>query len=176
MEFNLERIKGLFLLILAVSANFVGNLLGCKTQKLLTENMFAKHIVLILLIYFTVDLTSNKIFHPMDILKSTVELWIFYLLFTKLDMNFTMAVFLLLFGLYISSNYFEYLNKKVEKTDKEVEQLKMIETILPMVSKLIMIVLVIGAVKYYLKQKKDHKKNFKNIKFFFGTTVCDSLK
>ena len=64
MEFNLERIKGLFLLILAVSANFVGNLLGCKTQKLLTENMFAKHIVLILLIYFTVDLTSNKIFHP----------------------------------------------------------------------------------------------------------------
>ena len=59
---------------------------------------------------------------------------------------------------------------------KEVEQLKMIETILPMVSKLIMIVLVIGAVKYYLKQKKDHKKNFKNIKFFFGTTVCDSLK
>ena len=176
MEFNLERIKGLFLLILAVSANFVGNLLGCKTQKLLTENMFAKHIVLILLIYFTVDLTSNKIFHPMDILKSTVELWIFYLLFTKLDMNFTMAVFLLLFGLYISSNYFEYLNKKVEKTDKEVEQLKMIETLLPMVSKLIMIVLVIGSVKYYLKQKKDHKKNFKHSKFFFGTTVCESLK
>ena len=118
----------------------MGNLLGCKTQKLLTENMFAKHIVLILLIYFTVDLTSNKIFHPMDILKSTVELWIFYLLFTKLDMNFTMAVFLLLFGLYISSNYFEYLNKKVEKTDKEVEQLKMIETLLPMVSKLIMMI------------------------------------
>ena len=80
MELNLNSIKGLFLLILAVSANFVGNLLGCKTQKLLTENMFAKHIVLILLIYFTVDLTSEKVFHPMDTLKSTVELWVFYIL------------------------------------------------------------------------------------------------
>ena len=54
------------------------------TQKLLTENMFAKHIVLILLIYFTVDLTSDKIHHPMDTLKSTVELWVFYILFTNI--------------------------------------------------------------------------------------------
>ena len=176
MEFNLERIKGLFLLILAVSANFVGNLLGCKTQKLLTENMFAKHIVLILLIYFTVDLTSETVSHPMDTLKSTFELWVFYLLFTKLDMTFTMVVFLLLCGLYVSSNYSKYLSKKVEKTEKEVEQLKMLDTLLPMVSKLIIIVLVIGAVKYYLKQKKDHKKKFKHAKFFFGTTVCKSLK
>ena len=58
--------------------------------KLLTENMFAKHIVLILLIYFTVDLTSETVSHPMDTLKSTFELWVFYLLFTKLDMTFTM--------------------------------------------------------------------------------------
>tara|TARA_B100000575_G_scaffold114219_1_gene90857 strand:+ start:54 stop:584 length:531 start_codon:yes stop_codon:yes gene_type:complete len=176
MELNLNSIKGLFLLILAVSANFVGNLLGCKTQKLLTENMFAKHIVLMLLIYFTVDLTSDKINHPIDTLKLTVELWVFYVLFTKLDMTFTMIIFSLLCGLYVSSNYLNYLKKKVEKTDQEVQQLKTLETLLPMVSKLIIIVLIIGAVKYYLKQKKDHKKKFKHSKFFFGTTVCDSLK
>ena len=176
MEFNLERIKGLFLLILAVSANFVGNLLGCKTQKLLTENMFAKHIVLILLIYFTVDLTSETVSHPMDTLKSTFELWVFYLLFTKLDMTFTMVVFLLLCGLYVSSNYLNYLSKKVKKTDQEIQQLKILKILLPIVSKLIIIVLVIGVVKYYLKQKKAYKKKFKHSKFFFGTTICDSLK
>ena len=32
-------IKGIFLLILAVSGNFVAETLGCKSQKLLTENI-----------------------------------------------------------------------------------------------------------------------------------------
>ena len=59
MELNLNSIKGLFLLILAVSANFVGNLLGCKTQKLLTENMYAKHIVLIFLRCSRLSLNTN---------------------------------------------------------------------------------------------------------------------
>ena len=45
-------IKGIFLLILAISGNFIGETLGCKTQKMLRENMFAKQMVVYLIIYF----------------------------------------------------------------------------------------------------------------------------
>ncbi len=41
-----DTIKGIFLLILGVSGNFVAETLGCKTQKLLSENMFAKHFII----------------------------------------------------------------------------------------------------------------------------------
>ena len=78
-EVKQNLMKGLFLLILAISANFVGNLLGCKTQKTLTENMLAKHGVLLFLIYFTVDLTSEEVIHPLENFKYTVLLWIFYI-------------------------------------------------------------------------------------------------
>ena len=172
----LESIKGLFLLILAVSANFVGNLLGCKTQKLLTENMVAKHIVLVLLIYFTVDFTNDTISHPLETFRSTVKLWIFYLLFTKLDMLFTTMIFCMLFCLYISNNYLEYLDNKIVKTEYENKIYGKLEVLIKILSKLILVLLVIGVLKYYLKQRKDHKKKFKHSKFFFGTTVCDSLK
>ena len=172
----LESIKGLFLLILAVSANFVGNLLGCKTQKLLTENMVAKHIVLVLLIYFTVDFTNDTISHPLETFRSTVKLWIFYLLFTKLDMLFTTMIFFMLFCLYISNNYLEYLDNKIVKTEYENKIYGKLEVLIKILSKLILVLLVIGVLKYYLKQRKDHKKKFKHSKFFFGTTVCDSLK
>ena len=175
-SFNLDLIKGLFLLILAISANFVGELLGCKTQKLLTENMLAKHIVLLLLIYFTVDLTSSTVSNPMDTLKSTIQLWVFYILFTKLDTTFTSILFLLLFTLYIANNYLEYLKVKTDKSEKEQNYEKKIPELIQLLSKSIQYILLFGFVKYYLKQRNDHKKNFQHTKFFFGTTKCDSLK
>ena len=44
---TINLITGIFLLILAVSGNFIAETLGCKTQKLLSENMFAKNIIII---------------------------------------------------------------------------------------------------------------------------------
>lgn len=64
-----NTIKGLFLLILAVAGNFVAETLGCKTQKLLSENMLAKHFVIILILYFAIDFTSEKLNTPFDTFK-----------------------------------------------------------------------------------------------------------
>ena len=47
---DLELNKSLFLLFLVVCGNYIGELLGCKTQKLLSENMYMKHIVLFFII------------------------------------------------------------------------------------------------------------------------------
>ena len=52
---DLDLNKSLFLLFLVVCGNYIGELLGCKTQKLLSENIFMKHIVLLCLIFFTIN-------------------------------------------------------------------------------------------------------------------------
>ena len=48
-----NSILGVFLLLLAVSGNFIAETLGCKVQKLLTNNMYAKNIIIILITYFS---------------------------------------------------------------------------------------------------------------------------
>ena len=55
MSYNDEYIKGIFLLALGVSGNFVAETLGCQTQKLLTESMLAKQSVILMMIYFAID-------------------------------------------------------------------------------------------------------------------------
>ena len=39
-----NEIKGLFLLILAIGGGYTAETLGCKTQKLLSNNMYVKHM------------------------------------------------------------------------------------------------------------------------------------
>ena len=48
-------IKGVFLIILAV-CEFIAETLSCQTQKLLSDNMAAKHLITFLIIYLQLDL------------------------------------------------------------------------------------------------------------------------
>ena len=176
--FDLQIIRGLFLLILAVSANFVGNLLGCKTQKLLTENIYAKHIVLFSLIYFTTDLTSKEVTHPYETLKNTSKIWVFYLLFTKMDIQFTIVVFTLLCTLYVLRNYYEYLLDNEDNNDynnnKNIKRL-LKDYILKYLPYMVIIILIIGFIKYYIEKRGEYK-DFNNLTFIFGSLKCRSLK
>ena len=60
MKFGIDTLKSIFLLFLVVSGNFIGELLGCKTRQIFTNNIYVKHMILIFLIYFTIDLTEEK--------------------------------------------------------------------------------------------------------------------
>ena len=50
---DITYVKGLFLLFLIVSGNFIGNTLGCQIQDLFTNNMKVKEILVFLSIYFS---------------------------------------------------------------------------------------------------------------------------
>ena len=52
-------VKGVLLIFLAMSGNFLAELLGCQTQKLLTENMWAKHAILLFSIYFAMGVVQD---------------------------------------------------------------------------------------------------------------------
>ena len=53
-------IQGIFLLIVAVSGNFVAETMSCQTQKLLSENMYVKNAVIILIVYFSLGFASSE--------------------------------------------------------------------------------------------------------------------
>ena len=113
MTYLNEAVQGVFLLILAVAGNFVAETLGCKTQKLLSENMFAKHFIIISILYFAIDFSSgsNNPRPPWDTLKLTLVIYILFILFTKMSLTFSVIVFGMFITGYFINTYIEYYTK-----------------------------------------------------------------
>ena len=125
MIFDLRILKSLFLLILIMAGGFIGDIFGCRAKKLLTHNSIIKQLVFISLIYFTIDFTQDDNESPLDVLKLTISLWVFYMLIIRMDIYFTSSVALLLFALYVIDEYYEYI---VEHEFKQITMLKAITT------------------------------------------------
>ena len=179
----LNLISGIFLLILAVCGNFIAETLGCKTQKLLSKNMIAKNIIVILLIYFVIGFTSkNKKDTPLHIIIKSLLIWIFFLIFTKMNIVFTLISFSLLIILLFLKDYIEYYNYhlNIEKNENKQKELKNKISILYLTIKILififLIIILIIFILYFSKQYKDHSKNFSYITFILGKPECNSLK
>ena len=179
---SINLISGVFLLILAICGNFVAETLGCKTQKLLSENMLAKNIINILVIYFAISFTSkNKKYSPLNIFIKSLLIWFIFLIFTKMNIVFTLIAFLLLIILLLLKDYIEYYNyylnneKEEDKKKELMNKIDILYLIIKILIIIIFIIILIGFTLYFLKQYKEHSKNFSYIIFLFGKNKCNSL-
>ena len=165
-------IKSIFLMLLAISGGYVAQTLGCKTQKLLTENMSVKHIVIIMLIFFTNSVFGENV-NPTDNFKTTLVIYLAYLLFTKVGNTYvTILVFSLLGLNYVLSTYVGYYEKN-EIEPERVIQIKDIQQKLTIAS---MVTVLIGFSIYLKKKHSEYGKDFKFLTFIFGVLQCKSLK
>lgn len=167
-------IKGVFLLILAVSGNFVAETLGCKTQKLLGESMLAKHFIILLVVYFALGFTSDGNPHPGDLAKNSLIIWIMFVLFTKMSLPFTIVAFIILTVIYVLNSFNEYYkNEGEEKHRQEIESISMINRNTYI---LLLLTILVGFSKYFIKQYTEYYKTWSTVKFVFGVNKCKSLK
>jgi hypothetical protein len=184
-------IKALFLLLLSISGGFTSKTLGCGTQKAF-QNMTTKHMILFALIYFTLDISENPDqapIHPYEQFKKAVILYIGFILFTKMNLYFTMVGFGLLCISYVIGNYVKNLdwhinniNKKQKRTQEEDKTLSDYELLKKQSSKYqeyinyaVSGVVIIGSLSYLLKKRKEYGSRFSYITFFQGVSKCDSL-
>lgn len=167
-------IQGVFLLLLAVSGNFVAETLSCQAQKLLTENMYVKNGVIILIIYFSLGFASNeKDISPTELLKQALYIWAFFLMFNKMEMLYTGMVVAMLTLLLVCKDYITYYTKQ----DEEKNQ-KIINTLTQTIDYLfygITLTTIIGFGMYFKKQRNDYFSTFSYSKFLFGTPKCSNF-
>ena len=168
-------VKGLFLLFLAVSGNFVTETLGCRTQQMLSNNMFAKHLAIFCILYFTIGFASGDKApqHPSEIFKMCGIIYVLFLLFTKMDMIFTTIAIGLLTGSYVNYTFINYCEQVTPKDKTRIEYHKKIQHMLYI---FILGVILVGFGLYYMKQRKEHYKTWSNTAFLFGVNKCDSLQ
>lgn len=171
-----STLKGIFLITLGVCGNFVAETLGCKTQKLLSENMFAKQAVILLIIYFAIDFTtSDEPVHPFDNMKLSLFIWLFYVIFTKMSINFTLVLFVLLSILYIVSTFVSYY-ESIENNEQYQGFIKFFDNNIQYALYGFCAFVALGFGLYFKKQYTDHYKHWSTITFLFGKPSCDSIK
>jgi hypothetical protein len=173
-EQNLNVIVGIFLLILAVCGNFVAETLSCQLQKLLSTNMLAKNLIIIMIIYFSLGFTnpSNNV-NPLTVILHSLMIWFFFIIFNKMAIEFTLVAFSGLFSILLCKNFADYYHKQ----DKEKNK-KFVELLLSTSDALfgiVCLIILIGFILYFSKQYHDYSKDFSYITFLFGKNVCASL-
>ena len=172
---TINLITGIFLLILAVSGNFIAETLGCKSQKLLSENMYVKNMIIILIIYFSLGLTNeDNSIAPHEMMKTSLSIWIFFLIFNKMSLPFTITSFLLISIILIIKNYKDYYEAKDKKKNRDkIIQLKNIASKIFILN---LLVIIVGFILYFRKQYSEHSSDFSFISFIFGKAQCQSMK
>ena len=122
-----------------------------------------------LLIYFIFILTTKV---------SGTFIWIFliYCLFAIIMQIFLKSHNVSLYN-YLNSNNIYYINDTSKLSEKFSKEKKMKEFIklyngLSISYGIILLLLFFNTFKYYLKKKKDYKKNFSIINFWLGTNKC----
>ena len=168
---SLTVITGIFLLILAVSGNFVAEVMSCQTQKILSENMYLKHLVIILITYFSLGFsTGESNLSPTELMKQAFYIWAFFLMFNKMEMIYTGLVVSMLTLLLICKNYITYYEKDdAEKYKDSIDALKRTSDYLFNGA---IVTTIIGFGLYFKKQHSDYYSSFSYTKFLFGTPKC----
>ena len=171
---KLDIIKGIFLLILAISGNFLSETMGCQMQKLLTNNMFAKNIIILMVIYFALGFASDQTNpHPLDIIKQTLLIWVFFLIFNKMDVYYTAIVAFLLFSILLCKDYLKYYKTENEKENNE--KIVYLEDIVDKIVIVTLLITIVGFFIYFSKQRSDHSDSFSYTKFILGSPKCENL-
>ena len=180
---SLGIIDGLFLLLLAVSGNFIAETFGCQTQELLSESIMAKQIMTFFIIFFTISYSNSDTENPTTKLIKSSIVYIFFLLFTKMNIFPTVMVLFLLMGLYISNNYKKFFistfNKKNKSNKNLVSHQDKIKNITKIQKILIIgvtIVISMGFFNYYKEKQVEYKNSFEFRKFIFGVIKCKKME
>ena len=163
---NNKFVVSLTALIILLGTGFLNEMVGCSSFRMLTNNMYVKHILLIAVIYVAIDVNKDNNISPFNNLKDVFMLYIYYLIVTKLDKNFTIGVFILLGLLYVlnSFNIYYKLNNMKDKENKSSAFKKILEIFLIFIT-------IIGFVIYLIKQLNEHK-NFNIGTFMLGVIDC----
>lgn len=160
----------LFVFVLIISANFLGQLFPCKFQAFLTNNVFLKHFFAYLtLVFFVVNATDEYRQGPfVKLMHDSFLLYIIFLFMCKTNIYFFVATILCMSFLYIISLYEQRVNEK----DQSSIQKNQIQTVKRSLYIFIASIICIGFLMYFGEKKDEYKDKFDVLSFFFTEYSC----
>eukprot|EP00873_Tetraselmis_striata_P033903 jgi/Tetstr1/454167/TSEL_041086.t1 len=174
---NTLPVHVIFFLTLNLLSNFSGELLSCELQTLFDTNIYAKHLLGLMLIVFFNTLTDPV--SAENIGRTVGEAFLVYLWFVMLSRNHIVSVLCIaavVFTIYVLDVRIKRLARAREKNgdddgSKQRETSALSRTIL--VLKWTALALTIaGMIVYLFMKRKEYGPEFNLVRFVLGTAEC----
>ena len=170
---ELVQLKSVFVLYLIIACNFLANTFGCKTQKLLNNNMFVKHLIGFLTLFFFITIVTASSSDSKDEniffkkLTAAVLLYVVFLASTR-----TKGIFFNIFLSLIGANFLIHMYTDTLDKEKFKERIEKLKKYARWLNILAVIVLVIGVIIYTMEKKREYVGKWSTHKFIFGNINC----
>lgn len=171
----------LFILVLIISGNYIGELLPCQVQAELSDNILLKHFFAYLTLFFFVGLTDSEIAEKGfgTLLFKTMLIYFVFLIFIKNNVTY-FQINLFLLGILYLVNYVR-LELKAKYDDEDTDddtknklegQINALVTTSNVIWIISLIILIIGFLVYMGQKKCEYYGSFDYGTFFFGKASC----
>jgi hypothetical protein len=164
-----NSLNGIFLLMIAISGNFIKDMFPCGFQKLFDNSVVLKYILTFFILFTSVILVKPSITKGRTlafISGITIFIYIWFIFMAKMNIYFFLLLLFILFILYVFVQYYSY--KKLSDEDKKKYDILTITIFI-----LSIIITVIGFLLYYGEKKYEYKKLFNWKDFFLKNIDCN---
>ena len=166
---SVTAIAGLYLWLLF---GFFTSLLGCDLQRIMTKNIFVKHLMALTAFFFLMSVvdTDNNISVGLTWLK-TLLVYILFMISIKSKI-FASAIFILIL---IADQTLKVEITYLTNNNGDKNKIALYNKIRYYLLFALIITAIIGFILYFIKQYSDHYDDFSFIIFFFGNNKCNDL-
>tara|TARA_B100000035_G_C21025078_1_gene565813 strand:- start:1830 stop:2411 length:582 start_codon:yes stop_codon:yes gene_type:complete len=163
----------LFIFILLISGNYIGELLPCKVQYFVSNNIYFKHLLGFMTLLFFVVITMPTVFGDRLILNSSL-LYLFYLFFINTYYKIFIFNVVIFAFIYLVDIYLGNMQNQSEKeeTDDKSDNKILFEKIRYVLLWVIITTTLLGFLIYLGNKKREYGKKFNYLTFIFGKPSC----
>lgn len=167
---SFDTSASLALLFLWLIFNYLAVLLNCDLQRAIKDSALLRHVLGLMAFYFlfTVIDPNNNVPVWVTLVK-TIVVYFLFVLATKARWIFAGTTLLLLFADQMVKNHIDFLKKHGDHTQSQQESWHKLRKYLLV---LILLCIFTGAIDYVMKQKREQGKEFNYFTFFLGTSAC----
>ena len=163
-----------FVFVLILSGNYLGQLFPCRVQSLFANSMVVKHILGFLTLLFFVTLTIPEIKKQHNLFGNTSLIYLWFIVMSKCYYTIWFLVFGIIGIIYLLRMYKEGLEKE-KVTEKEKQQIKLIDTTNKYLAATSIVSTISGFLIYMAAKKLEYKKKFNYMDFILGKPRCRHL-
>ena len=147
---------------------FFSSLLSCDLQRIVTTNMYVKHLIALITFFFLMTVIDSD--NQSGIGETWIKTFIVYILFLMSTKNKLFASATVLILLIIDQTikiHMQYTLK--QDPTKDLSTFSKVREILFII---LVVVIVLGYIHYFIRARNEFGLNFEYSKFIFGTTQC----
>ena len=162
--------RNVFMLYLVLAGSFLQPLFPCHSSRLFSQSMWVRHIIGFLTLIFFVVVTDTELddYIPFGtILATSVAIYGWFLISSKMTANWWLALVVLLAGLYLIDIYESRIQGR--ESSRTTELLGMAKDVILGSS---IFLTVVGFLIYVGEKKLEYKKEFSYSTLLLGTTTC----